>query len=120
MTLPNVSRITSTRRAGSGSRLDTQMGDEGQGGRSEPPAADAKREMPGRRRKISKVRMRLLQHAFLPAIHPQAALERYDPFRGPSGPDPVPPKRLRGIGYFPSRTYCGSLYSRYIFLGGRP
>ncbi|MGZ8432627.1 MAG: hypothetical protein ACXWWW_11825 [Candidatus Deferrimicrobiaceae bacterium] len=28
--------------------------------------------------------MRLLHHASLPAIHPQAALKRYDPFQGSS------------------------------------
>jgi hypothetical protein len=61
--------IGSTRREGSGSRLDTQLGDEGQGRRSESPAAEARRDMPGSRRKISKVRMVILQHAFLPATN---------------------------------------------------
>jgi hypothetical protein len=55
--------------------------------------------MPGRRRKISKIRMDILQHASLPATNPNAVLKRCDLFLGSSGPDPVPPKRLRGNGY---------------------
>jgi hypothetical protein len=45
------------------------LGDEGQGGRSGSPAAEARRDMPGRRRKISKVRMVILHHASLAATN---------------------------------------------------
>ena len=64
-----VKGIGSTRRAGSGSRLDTQLGDDGQGRRSASPApaAEARRDTPGRRRKIRKVRMKILHHVFPPA-----------------------------------------------------